>query len=128
MDSASQIWVISSGDAEGYGYVGLARDRALNEAHRRLLIAKWRAGAGLYIFGDNEPFFVDGNALLRDMGADLNPEDPTTVPLMSGNHVGGEIVACNEGGASNPRCSLLTTGLRKLFEGITVASVEPAAA
>ncbi len=70
---------------------------------------------------------MDGNALLRDMGADLNPEDPTMVPLMSGNHVGGEIVACNEG-PSNPRCSLLTTGLRKLFEGITVASVEPAAA
>lgn len=109
-------------------------------------------GMGLYIFGDNQPFFVDANRLLDAMAFELD----TRIPPLCGNNpgqqgpmsmtyapiifpssayrahstahslgiVGGQIVHQRGTGTRGGFIPhLLTTGLTALFEGITVVSV-----
>jgi hypothetical protein len=53
--TASQVWVISNG----------ANQSGLNKEHLDLIEQHWRDGLGLYIFGDNVPYFVEGNLLIE---------------------------------------------------------------
>lgn len=50
---ANQLWLISS------------RKPILTEEQVRLIADEWRAGLSVYIFGDNEPYYVDANRVLK---------------------------------------------------------------
>jgi hypothetical protein len=106
LETSNQVWLIS--DCRGH----------LSDEHINMIDAKWRQGLPLYIFGDNDPFFVDANKLLAKM----------ELPEMSGNYVGSNYVYPSiEGGAKGIEKTLPTTGITgKLFEGITIAEMSPA--
>ncbi len=50
---ASQLWLISTSSA------------ILSTAHIDFIVDEWRKGLALYVFGDNAPFYVDANILLK---------------------------------------------------------------
>jgi hypothetical protein len=50
---ASQLWLISTSSA------------ILSPGHMDFIVDEWRKGLALYVFGDNDPFYVDANVLLK---------------------------------------------------------------
>lgn len=103
---ASQLWVISGSSP------------LLDEAHLRIIKKFFDKGHGVYVWGDNEPYYADANAVAsRLVGA-----------TMSGNLPGAQVVGMRAPGATGPgltRDHLVTTGLEQLYEGITIATVKP---
>jgi hypothetical protein len=105
LKKANQLWLIS-GD-----------QRRLTDAHIAVIKKFFEAGHGVYIFGDNEPYYADANAL----GSAL------LGVTMLGNVPGGQSVGRREGDAKAGLIPghLLTTGLENIFEGITIATIQP---
>jgi hypothetical protein len=109
---ASQLWVISGASP------------LLGEEHLRIIKKFFDQGHGVYVWGDNEPYYADANAVAsRLVGA-----------TMSGNLPGAQVVGMRApntmGAATRPgltRDHLVTTGLEQLYEGITIATVKPGA-
>lgn len=114
LGTASQVWVISDMRAH------------LTEGHLAVIERHWRAGLGLYAMGDNAPFYVDANALLARL----------QLPTMSGNQHGDKhakvldeaaVAAAPSRGLDAERLArgdLATTGVVRLYEGITVATFD----
>lgn len=101
---AKQLWVISD-----------ARAR-LGKDHLEVVRAFWQRGGALYLWGDNEPFYTDANALLGALfGSDFK---------MKGNTPGAKVVHELSPAGRGFHAHLVTTGLAHLFEGITVASLD----
>lgn len=101
--NANQLWVIS--DAT----------RHLNDEHLAVIMEFFESGHGLYIWGDNEPYYSDANFL-------ANALFDTT---MSGNLPGDNVVTLQDGeGAGLLPNHLVTTGLQHLYEGITIATLD----
>jgi hypothetical protein len=105
---ATQLWVIS--DSRGH----------LSDEHVAVIEALWRRGGALYIWGDNQPYYVDANKITAALF-----DDPKLI--QTGNTMGDRIVGEFDGRVGFlPH--LVTTGLVNLFEGITIATIdEPAA-
>lgn len=104
---ARQLWLIS----------GVSRQ--LEAGHVEVIRALWARGASLYLWGDNDPYFADANAVLAAIAGDGL--------AMAGNVAGGKVVdAFADGRGFRPHP--VTTGLAHLFEGITVASIPEAVA
>jgi hypothetical protein len=92
----------------------------LNDEHLRVIKGFFERGHGLYIWGDNQPYYADANYVAAALLG-------TT---MSGNTRGDEVVGLRDGGSAaglTPR-HLITTGLQYLYEGITIATIEQTAA
>lgn len=72
-------------------------------------------GRGLYIWGDNDPYFVDANLILQRL---FNV-------AMFGNSPGDHVVSMMTNGKTSGLVPghLVTTGLVNIFEGITIAEV-----
>ena len=72
-------------------------------------------GRGLYIWGDNNPYFVDANLVLQRL---FNV-------AMFGNSQGDQVVLMLTSGKTSGLVPghLVTTGLVNIFEGITIAEV-----
>lgn len=105
---ASQLWVISDSTSK------------LTPAHLDAIQEFFERGRGVYIWGDNAPYYADANAVAeRLLGA-----------RMEGNVQGDVVVPLQRGGAGAGivRDHLLSTGLEQLYEGITIATVAPAPA
>lgn len=104
---ATQLWLISDSRI------------ALSAGHIEAIRAFWARGGALYVWGDNQPFYADANAVISALiGKDL---------VMKGDTPGGKVVNEHDGSAGFlPH--LVTTGLVHLFEGITVASLREDAA
>lgn len=103
LKSCTQLWLISS------------YDKHLTDDHLNAIKDFFDDGNGIYIWGDNDPFFVDANILGQFLiGA-----------TMSGDNPGGKIVRERDRGAQGPGFEqhLVTTGLETLFEGVTIATV-----
>jgi len=104
---ACQLWVISDST------------RKLNEEHLAIIKRFFESGRGVYIWGDNEPYYADANALGQALLG----------VTMSGNLMGDQVVNLQktEGGKTVGvrRGHLLTTGLEFLYEGITIATIQP---
>ena len=101
---ACQLWLISGSS------------QLLNAEHLKVIKAFFEAGNGVYIWGDNEPYYADANYVARALfGAEMkgNPPGAKTVTLWKG-----------EGKPGVRPNHLLTTGLAHLFEGITIATLE----
>jgi hypothetical protein len=86
-----------------------------------IIVREWREQRlALYVFGDNEPFYHDANVLLREIG----------LPPMQDNYGGGKYCEARGVPAGTPLHELpaatvvnhfTTTGIRRLYEGITIA-------
>ena len=99
----SQLWIIS-------GPRTYIDSQSLN-----LIVKYYEEGHGLYIWGDNEPWYADANAVLQSLFG----------VTMNGNLPGSKVISIQQGAgqpgiiANHP----ITTGVVNLFEGITIATV-----
>lgn len=103
LEKASQLWVISD------------QSRHLTDAHLAVIKDFWDEGHGVYIWGDNQPYYADANAL-ADVLFDGN---------MSGNLQGAKSVSLSRG-EKDPGFKAghdITTGLEFLYEGVTIATI-----
>jgi hypothetical protein len=105
LKKSCQLWIIS-GDTP-----------RLSDEHIKIIKAYFDAGHGVYIWGDNDPFYADANAVARALfGAEMRGDVPgaQTVGLQQkGKPVG---ILPNH---------LLSTGLEHLYEGVTIATIQP---
>lgn len=104
LKKSSQLWIISDST------------RQLSDAHLKVIKKFFDAGHGVYIWGDNEPYYADANAV----GAAL------VGVTMQGNLMGDKTVGLQQepGKAGVLRRHLLTTGLEYIYEGITIATIQ----
>jgi len=107
LKDASQFWIISD------------RAGGLEEAHLDVIQKHWQAGLGLYVFGENTPYFVDANKLLTKISGSL----AVTPPLqLEGDSPGSKFAEkITSGAASGFKPHLVMTGIVKLFEGETLS-------
>lgn len=105
LSTANQLWVISS------------FHQLLDETHLKVISDFFDAGHGVYLWGDNKPYYMDANFLSK----------PMLGTTMSGDVPGGQIVSLKRSGQRSGILSshLLSTGLQSLYEGNTVATVRP---
>lgn len=104
LKKANQLWIISSSD------------RRLNDEHVAVIKRYFDAGHGVYIWGDNEPYYTDANIVGRAL---LGVE-------MRGNLPGGVSVGVQKtpGKAGVRPNHLLSTGIETVYEGITIATID----
>lgn len=103
LDKACQLWIISSST------------QLLNAEHLAVIKEFFDSGKGVYIFGDNEPYYADANYVAKAL---IGTE-------MIGNTMGNQVVDLMMGGKKvgiMPN-HLITTGLQRLYEGITIATL-----
>jgi hypothetical protein len=101
---ASQLWIISG------------QDNLLTPAHVKVIKAFFDAGHGVYIWGDNDPYYTDANVVGRALlGAEMH-----------GDTMGDRTVGMldSKGGSGVVPNLLLTTGLENIYEGITIATID----
>ncbi len=101
---ANQLWIISNSD------------QRLNDKHLAVIKKFFESGKGVYIWGDNSPYYADANyvgAALLDV-------------TMKGNLSGGNSVQLKEKNNKSgiQQNHLITTGMNYLFEGITIATID----
>jgi hypothetical protein len=105
LSKSNQLWLIS--DAT----------RHLDDEHIAIIKEYWESGHGVYIWGDNQPYYSDANALAGALfGGEMLGDLPgtVTVPLRpKGAKVG-----------LTPNHDI-TTGLEYLYEGVTIATIQP---
>jgi hypothetical protein len=106
LEKASQLWVISNATP------------MLSPKHLDVIQRFFEQGHGVYVWGDNDPYYADANAVAKRLvGAS-----------MAGNLPGAQVVGLRPPGATTPgllRDHLVTTGIEQLYEGITIATVTP---
>jgi len=107
LDSANQVWLISSSQ------------KMLTEKQLDIMCDKWKEGLPFYIFGDNDPFYVDANRLLCKMG----------LPKMYGDYRACKYISeysertSSKGGFV--KCLPMTGITLTLYEGATIAEMSP---
>jgi hypothetical protein len=105
LKKACQLWIISDSS------------RRLGPDHLKAIKAFFDSGHGVYIWGDNEPYYADANYVAEALlGTKMLGDVPgdRVVPLQEKKNKHGVV----------PNL-LLTTGLEHLYEGITIATVQP---
>jgi len=108
LEKSNQLWLISD------------ERQHLTPAHVAVIKKFFDAGHGVYIWGDNEPFYSDANVLAEALIGSS----------MAGNVPGGVTVGLQPLDPAAERVGvarrhLLTTGLEYLFEGVTIATIAP---
>lgn len=99
-----QLWIISSSE------------RKLSQGHADVIKKYFDSGKGVYIWGDNQPYYADANFIAEQLiGA-----------KMEGNVRGDQTVGLLQGGSKSGIMPnhLITTGLQNIYEGITIATIE----
>ena len=101
---ASQFWLIS--DRSGY----------LLDFHVTAIIEFFQQGHGIYIWGDNDPYYVDANKVAQNIFG----------ISMSGNSYGDQIVSLHNDGSISGIVEdhLIGTGIVNIYEGITIAEIQ----
>lgn len=104
LKKACQLWIISSSV------------RKLNDKHLKVIKKFFDSGKGVYIWGDNEPYYADANYVSEHL---LGVK-------MLGNLYGNEVVGLNNNNknAGLTPGHLITTGLEYVYEGITIATIQ----
>lgn len=105
LKQACQFWLIST------------KTVCLSSEHYRIISEFYDSGKGLFVWGDNDPYYQDANLLFKMI---LNIS-------MEGNSPGGKIVHernDSERLGSGFLQHEITTGLEHLFEGVTVATIK----
>ena len=103
LSQSCQLWIISDMYSK------------LNEDHLKVIKEFFNAGHGIYIWGDNEPYYADANKVAQYL---FNGE-------MTGNLMGDQPVGIqmNSTAPGIREGHLITTGLENVYEGITIATV-----
>ena len=104
LKKACQLWIISSSS------------KMLNEDHLKVIKKFFDSGKGVYIWGDNEPFYADANYVSEYLIG----------VKMLGNLPGDVTVGINDKkkGVGLTPGHLITTGLEYVYEGITIATIQ----
>ena len=103
LDKACQLWIISNATC------------MLTSEHLSVIRNFFNAGKGIYVWGDNDPFFADANQIMNDLFG----------ISMHGNVNGNRIVGLSKGKSRKGFIShLITTGLEHLYEGVTIATID----
>ena len=100
-EDVTQFWLISD------------RCAHLNDNHVAVIRDFWEAGHGLYIWGDNAPFYVDADAVTRKL---IGVEQ-------RGDVIGDQVVRVSADGPG-VRPHEISTGVTTVYEGITIATVD----
>ncbi|MGC4119565.1 MAG: hypothetical protein QM765_34340 [Myxococcales bacterium] len=105
LEKSCQLWVIATDSPQ------------LTEEHVAIIKRFFDAGHGVYIWGDNEPYYADANVLGRAL---LGVQ-------MSGNLMGHQVVGLQQkpGGPGLLPKHLVMTGIEQIYEGITIATIAP---
>ena len=103
LDKSCQLWIIS--DSKQH----------LNEEHLKVIKEFFDSGKGVYIWGDNQPFYADANYVSKAL---IGVE-------MTGNLPGNKVVnlQMEEKKAGVTPNHLITTGLQNIYEGVTIATL-----
>ncbi|MDQ3262435.1 MAG: hypothetical protein M3Y59_02065 [Myxococcota bacterium] len=107
LKKSCQLWIIADSQ------------RHLNDEHATIIKRFFDAGHGVYIWGDNEPYYADANFIAQKLfGAS-----------MSGNLMGDQTVGLEKAKGGQTvglkRRHLLSTGLEYIYEGVTIATIAP---
>ena len=104
VDNKTQIWIVSD------------RYPKLNNEHLTYIKKCFESGIGIYIWGDNDPYYVDANKITHML---FNTQ-------MEGNRPGEQILGIQSrtGGPGIIANHLITTGISSFFEGITIAEIK----
>ncbi len=103
LDKACQLWVISG------------PSRVLSDEHIAVIKEYFDEGHGVYIWGDNDPYYADANAVA----------DALFDGKMEGNYWGDKVVNLKDSKTVSGLVPghLVTTGLQYVYEGITIAKI-----
>ena len=104
LSDACQLWVISN------------RSARITSQHVDVIADFFHLGRGLYLFGDNAPFFVDSNLISQRLFG----------ISMSGDYLGDKVIGVSAGDNCTGivRGHLISTGIQSFYEGITIATVQ----
>lgn len=103
LDKACQLWIISDANSK------------LSDEHIRMIQIYFERGYGVYIWGDNSPYYADANKVAQALFGGS----------MEGNTMGDQPVGIQKD-ASSPGIHEghdVTTGLETVYEGITIATL-----
>ena len=105
MEISCQLWIISDTSVR------------LNEDLSYEIKLFFEKGKGIFIWGDNDPYFADANNVFKYLIGGDN--------IMSGNVIGGQVVGIQKKSkkAGLRQNHLITTGISKLYEGNTIATI-----
>lgn len=103
LDKSCQLWIISGASQQ------------LNEKHLAVIKEFFEAGKGLYIWGDNTPYYGDANFISKALIG----------VQMEGNTSGQKVVnlQMEEKKAGVTPNHLITTGIQNIYEGHTIATL-----
>jgi hypothetical protein len=104
LKKANQLWIISH------------MDQRLNEKHLEVIKEFFESGKGVYIWGDNSPYYADANfvgSALLDITMKGNLPGHKTVQLKEKHNKSGIL-----------QNHLITTGMNFIYEGITIATIQ----
>lgn len=104
LQKSCQLWIISS------------NHQKLNDAHAKVIKKFFDSGKGVYIWGDNQPYYADANFIAQKLLG----------VSMQGNTMGNQTVNILSRGSKSGLMPnhLITTGLQNVYEGITIATID----
>lgn len=100
----TQLWVIAN------NYVCLTPEMV------KMIVKFFQSGHGVYIWSDNDPFYVDTNIILKEMFGNV---------YMTGYYMGDKVLSVQRASGqpgivpNHP----ITTGIVNFYEGITISNV-----
>jgi len=104
LDESCQLWVISD------------ERQKLNDKHIAVIKEFFDSGHGVYLWGDNVPYYVDANRVGRALiNAEMNGD-------VRGNRTVG--IRQNNRGAGVVPDHLISTGVETVYEGSSIATVQ----
>ena len=106
LTKSTQLWLISTSNP------------LLSDAHIAAIKDFFDAGHGVYLWGDNDPLYVDTNRVAQALLPGLR---------MEGDLYADQTVGIAQNDAEKVglrRGHLVTTGLEHLYEGVTIATVQ----
>jgi hypothetical protein len=104
LDKACQLWIISDSYSK------------LSDQHVKAIKEFFDGGKGVYIWGDNQPYYADANIVAKAL---IGVE-------MQGNTMGAKVVNLQ---TENNKVGLIpnhliSTGIQNIYEGITIATLD----
>jgi len=105
LEKSCQLWIIAD------------KIRKLTEEYIEIIKAFFDKGHGLYIWGDNDPFYADANVIAQRLF------NTTMQGCLQGEQtIKIQTTANKRGFIPNHQ---ITTGLEFIYEGVTIATIQP---
>jgi hypothetical protein len=105
LSKSCELWFLSNASVE------------ISDADIKVIKDFFDAGHGVYIWGDNDPLYVDANRLTEALVPGLRMEGDLYGDTVVGIAQTDQHVGLRKG-------HLITTGLEHLYEGVTIATIQ----